>query len=1038
MNKIPFNVMRHNDWDRAPREPISMIALGNAIFGAAAISTSSLALLYATGVAATFAISAVTSWALSALAPKPPSGVGTQGLLTNARNAAAPHEYVYGEVRKGGVVTYIESTGENNNFLHQIIVLAGHAVEEIGDIFINDEVVTFSGDLVTSAPWNSKIRIQKFDGTQTTVPADLDLESNQINANFVGNGLAYIYVRLEYDQDVFANGIPLFTAKVKGKKVFDPRTSTTAYSANAALCIRDYLVTDYGMADVGSTNDTVFSAAANVCDEELRLGTTTTAGDFVVGSLYEIATVGTTDFTAIGASANTVGVFFVATGVGTGTGVAHNAERRYEINGVISAALAPGDILQSMMTSCAGTLFWGQGKWQLRPGFYTAPTKTLTLDDLRGPISLSTRTSRRDNFNIVRGKFNDAAQRYITSDYPERRGEAFIIEDNNLENALDLELPLTTSAAMAQRLAKLTLFRGREQMSFSADFSMAAFDVQVGDIIALPLKRYGFDQIEDMPDGKEFEVLGWRFAADGDAGDLRVNLSLRETSEAAFDWNAEESAIINNNTNLPSAFTGLEVNNLTASGGGRTQGDGTFINSVILNWDAAQSAFVDNYEVEYRPVSDSNFASTTTVETSIELSPVVDSIEYIFRVRSVSVLGVKGPITSVLFTAGKDTTAPNPPSNLAVEAGYKNLTVTFDLPTNSDFNKVEVFESTTSSFAPAVSIGFTGGNRFVRTGLGNNQTRFYFVRSIDFSGNASAFVGPESATTFLVEQSDLTQDLIDTIEAAGVEPVNSLPASGDFNGQIVFLLTDNTLYRWDATGGVWSDELFTDIKDNSVTSEKLVNLAVTAAKVADNAITVSKISANAVTEAKIADGAATSAKIATSAITETKIASDAITTPKIAAGAVTAGEIAAGAIVAGKIAASAVTAGTIAAGAVVVGKIAANAVTANEIAAGAVTASEIAANAVTAEKINALAVSANKIAAGAIVTDKIAAGAIVASKIAAGAVTADKISVSELSAITAVIGTFSSASTGERVVIEDDRISVFDSSDVLRVRIGRL
>lgn len=46
------------------------------------------------------------------------------------------------------------------------------------------------------------------------------------------------------------------------------------------------------------------------------------AGTFAVGEVYRIASVGTTDFTLIGASANTVGVEFVATGAGTGTGTA--------------------------------------------------------------------------------------------------------------------------------------------------------------------------------------------------------------------------------------------------------------------------------------------------------------------------------------------------------------------------------------------------------------------------------------------------------------------------------------------------------------------------------------------------------------------------------------------------------------------------------------------------------------------------------------------------------------------------------------------
>ena len=47
--------------------------------------------------------------------------------------------------------------------------------------------------------------------------------------------------------------------------------------------------------------------------------TTVTTGSFIVGKEYRIITVGDTDFTLIGASANTVGIEFTATGVGGGT-----------------------------------------------------------------------------------------------------------------------------------------------------------------------------------------------------------------------------------------------------------------------------------------------------------------------------------------------------------------------------------------------------------------------------------------------------------------------------------------------------------------------------------------------------------------------------------------------------------------------------------------------------------------------------------------------------------------------------------------------
>lgn len=47
-----------------------------------------------------------------------------------------------------------------------------------------------------------------------------------------------------------------------------------------------------------------------------------TAGDFEIDKEYVITTVGSTDFTLIGATSNTVGVKFTATGVGTGSGTA--------------------------------------------------------------------------------------------------------------------------------------------------------------------------------------------------------------------------------------------------------------------------------------------------------------------------------------------------------------------------------------------------------------------------------------------------------------------------------------------------------------------------------------------------------------------------------------------------------------------------------------------------------------------------------------------------------------------------------------------
>lgn len=68
--------------------------------------------------------------------------------------------------------------------------------------------------------------------------------------------------------------------------------------------------------------NTVISGPAVTFNGSPTVPTATNAGSFVVGGFYRIESVGTTNFTAIGASSNTVGTYFVATGVGSGTGTA--------------------------------------------------------------------------------------------------------------------------------------------------------------------------------------------------------------------------------------------------------------------------------------------------------------------------------------------------------------------------------------------------------------------------------------------------------------------------------------------------------------------------------------------------------------------------------------------------------------------------------------------------------------------------------------------------------------------------------------------
>jgi hypothetical protein len=295
----------------------------------------------------------------------------------------------------------------------------------------------------------------------------------------------------------------------------------------------------------------------------------------------------------------------------------------------------------------------------------------------------------------------------------------------------------------------------------------------------------------------------------------------------------------------------------------------------------------------------------------------------------------------------------------------------------------------------------------------------------------------------------------------GYEILSSLPAVGDprrFEGSVVFLTTDDKLYRFNGTAwttavpstdisGQLADAQIAALAASKVTGQlsDAQLAAIAAAKVtgtlADTqiaAVSATKVTGQ-LTNTQIADLAAskvtgqlTNTQIAdlaaskvtgqlsdaqisaiaatkvTGQITGTQITNNAITSAKIDAGAVTAGKIAAGTVTATEIATNAVTAVKISAGAVTAGKIAAGTVTATEIATNAVTAAKISAGAVTAGKIAADAVTANEIAANAVTAAKISAGAVTAGKIAANAVTANEIAAGSITTAKIAAGAITS------------------------------
>ena len=98
-------------------------------------------------IASSIAMSAVSSSLMGASKPKMPDfGTGsvvarTRERTISVRQPIASHRIIYGQTRVGGIVTFLHTTDDNER-LHQLITIAGHEVNSIGQIYLDDLAVT--------------------------------------------------------------------------------------------------------------------------------------------------------------------------------------------------------------------------------------------------------------------------------------------------------------------------------------------------------------------------------------------------------------------------------------------------------------------------------------------------------------------------------------------------------------------------------------------------------------------------------------------------------------------------------------------------------------------------------------------------------------------------------------------------------------------------------------------------------------------------------------------------------------------------------
>jgi len=611
------------------------------------------------------------------------------GMLINKQANDAPIPVVYGQRKVGGTRILLEVTGTDNEYLNIVLAVSEGEIDSFENIYLNDVLSTdskFTGFLDTYTHTGS-----------TTQSADSNLVSDVTGwtTNHQLKGTSYLYVKLKFDQDVYASGLPTITADVKGTKVYDPRTSTTAWSNNPVLCIRDYLTnTRYGRGiETSLIDDTSFNAAANYCEENVTIG-----------------------------------------------GVSKD---RYTCNGVVNTSNGSMDILKKLLTACRGFLIFSGGKYKLVIDKAETAAFTFSEDNIVGAWNISL-GNKNNQFNRIRANFFNPDRNW-QPDLAIIDSTTLRTSDNGLLLEKTIDLPFTSDIDRAKMITTINLNQSRQQIMCEFTSTIEGLRTEVGDVVYIKHATTGWDTLNSNA-GKLFRVMRITLQNNDE-----VRILAMEYDATAYDFGTISATDAAPNTNLPDALTVIAPTALSASEALYSTIGGAGVKvRVTIDWNASKDIFVREYEVEWRLNGSSTYTHLTTTRNLTARLDDADPNVYDFRVRAINSMGVSSDWATLdNVTIAGLTVPPVDVDGLSLIAlgGYAHLS--WDLATDLDVRtggKVRFRHSNLTSGASwesSTDIGsaVAGHNTTVVLPL---LTGTYMAKFVDSTSNESV-----SASSFI-------------------------------------------------------------------------------------------------------------------------------------------------------------------------------------------------------------------------------------------------------------------------------------------------
>lgn len=651
------------------------IATANFIGGAAGLVAGGVANLAVQTVLGTMSPSRSQSALASAQA---------QGILINSQSNVDPIGVIYGRRRVGGTRVFIEVSGANNEYLHVVLVLAEGPVAAIDNVYLDDV-------LSTDPKFAGLLTISKHLGTPGQVAdAALTAAVPKWTSACTLSNCAYLYVQLKYDSNAFS-GLPTFTADVRGRTLYDPRDGQTRYSNNAALAIRDYLIsTLYGRAIPASAiDDSSFVAAANACDARITAPSFSAVftadstanvitfaqpialetGDGVwvsaasalptplsaTTTYYAIRTTDTTYQLATSVANAFAGVSLVLTSNGSGQLTLSQVDyAAYTCDGCVDTSQTAYDNIRALLTACRGMLVFSGGKYRLVLDIATtASSFGFSESNITGSWVIS-QAGKRAKYNRVTAGFYNPVKKW-QPDLATVESTALRATDNGLVLESKIDTPFSASVYRAQNIAQLTLNQSRYGLVVKFSAFQEGLRCEVGDVVPITHSTPGWS-------GKLFRILQIEIK-DND----EVYIVAREYSASIYVQAVLAPAAVVAQSNLPDPFSVPAVLGLSLSSGTSELlrlADGSVISRIRVSWTAPTEAYSQKgqVEVQLKLSSDTGWAPVDLVAAELATawaSPVQDGVSYDVRVRIVNAIGVRGPWTQATVSVVGKTAPPS-------------------------------------------------------------------------------------------------------------------------------------------------------------------------------------------------------------------------------------------------------------------------------------------------------------------------------------------------------------------------------------------